>query len=487
MTKLKEWVGDSLDVQTSEFRDILLRGVDLLVDQYQQIDDQLGYHYFDPAEVASWFDETLPDAPMDLDELFQLIQDKVVNTATGNLGPHMYAYVMSGGSQISLVAEQIASCLNQNIGKWHLGPAMTEIEKRVVQWGADMIGYQHQAGGVMLSGGSAANLAGLTVARNLFFESEEIRRRGLFGRKPFTLYTSSEVHGCIDKSVELLGIGTDHIRKISVDDQYMLRTDELRSQINQDIADGLQPWCIVGTAGTVNTGAIDDLDALADLAEEYQMWFHVDGAYGGLAAQLDGLSSYYQGISRADSVAIDFHKWLYQPFEAGCVLVKDWSELKRSFYKKAEYLSTDFEGDGRLNFNEHNFQLSRNCKAFKVWMSIKAYGMKRIAAMIKKDIDLTAYLADQITKSSDFEIKARGPLAIVCFSYTAGSQDPALVEHLNKRLIPALESDGRVFITGTNIHGEFVLRACLINHRKTKASVDHLLEVIRDVGKSLLD
>jgi glutamate/tyrosine decarboxylase-like PLP-dependent enzyme len=392
---------------------------------------------------------------------------------------------MAGGTQISIIAEQLAATINQNIGKWHLAPSISEIEKRVVQWAAEMINYPGQVGGVLVSGGSAANLAGLTVARNIFFEKLNIRKNGLFGVKPFTVYASEEVHGCIDKSLEQLGIGTNQLRKIETQEDFTINLEVLKQQIEQDIKDGFQPFCVVGNAGTVNTGAIDDLEALHQICESYKMWFHVDGAYGGLVAMLDSVKAEYKGIEKADSVALDFHKWLYQPFELGCVIVKNWETLRRAYFKKASYLDTQLEEASRLDFNEHYFQLSRNAKALKVWMSIKSYGMKALRAMIQKDIDLTNYLCDQVNQSEDFTLKSQANLAVACFQYTAKLEDQEQIIHLNQRLIPALEKDGRVFITGTKLNGELVLRACIINHRKQKSSIDYLLQVIRDVAATL--
>ena len=476
----------SLDLAQNELRALLEKGNEKVLELFEKVQGQPGFCDFPQKEVESWFDEPLPQQGMDALELIELADEKVLKTATGNMGPHMYAYVMAGGTQVSIVAEQLAATINQNLGKWHLGPAMNEIEKRIVQWGAEMIGYPTPAGGMMVSGGSAANLAGLTVARNVFFEKLGVRKKGLFGLKPFVVYASKEVHGCVDKSLEVLGIGTDNLRKIDTNEDFSIRMDLLETQIIADREAGLLPFCLVANAGTVNTGAIDDMVAMAALAKKYELWFHVDGAYGGLAACLPSIQALYKGMELADSVAIDFHKWLYQPFEAGCVLVKDWSILKRAYYKEADYLDTQSEREaGRLDANKHYFQLSRNTKAFKVWMSLKAYGFPAIRDMIQKDVDLARYLADQVEAAPDFELKARSELAIACFRYKGQLTEEEDIVAINKALIPALEADGRVFITGTLLNGEFVIRACLINHRKTKATTDYLVEVIREVGQQL--
>lgn len=477
---------NSLDLDPKDFAHLLDQSAKLVLEQFEQLDTTKAYHYHEQEEVASWFDEALPQEGMDTEALLDEVREKVMNTATGNLGPNMYAYVMAGGTQVSIVAEQLAATINQNVTKWHLAPAISEIEKRVIKWSAEMMGLKELSGGVLVSGGSAANLTGLTVARNIAFEQMDIRKKGLFGLAPFTVYASKEVHGCVDKSLDLLGIGTDQLRKIKTLPDFTIDLQALEEQILADQANGFHPFCVIGNAGTVNTGAIDDLEALADLAEKHGLWFHIDGAYGGLAASLSSLQVAYKGLERADSIAIDFHKWLYQPFEAGCTLVKNWDTLRRTYFKKADYLDTALEeGTGRLEFNEHTFQLSRNAKALKVWMSVKAYGLRRIKEMIQKDIDLAHYLADEVVQAPDFELKARSELAVTCFRYTGTYTSEAEIIDINSRLISALEKDGRVFITGTRLNDEFVLRACLINHRKQKDSIDYLLNVIRETAKTL--
>lgn len=477
---------ETLDFNQEDFKALLDQSTELVVQQFKELEQLKGYHDFPQKEVERWFDEPLPTEGMKSKELLEEVKQKVLKTATGNLGPHMYAYVMSGGNQMAIVAEKLAATINQNQTKWHLAPALNEIEKRVIQWTAELLDFPRDSGGVLVSGGSAANLTGLTVGRNTFFEKNDIRKKGLFSQKPFVVYASEEVHSCVDKSVDLLGIGMDHLRKIETDRGFKIRIALLREQIEEDIKSGLQPFCLIGNAGTVNTGAIDDLEALANLAEEYGMWYHVDGAYGALAGILDSLKHEYKGMERADSIALDFHKWLYVPFEAGCTLVRSWDKLRRTYFKKAAYLDTELANDGnRLEYNEHYFQLSRNSKAFKVWMTIKTYGMNRIKAMIQKDIDLTNYLNELIKVSMDFELVADSKLAVSCFRYVGDMTSTDEITEFNQRLMPELEKDGRVFIMGTSLKGDYAIRACLINHRKTKVSTEYLLDVVRDVAQKM--
>jgi glutamate/tyrosine decarboxylase-like PLP-dependent enzyme len=440
-----------------------------------------------PQQVDAWFLEPLPEAPLAIDPLLDTVKEKILDTATLNIGPNMYAYVMAGGTHVSILAELFAAAIDQNGAKWHLGPALSALEQRVVQWGGAFIGFAPDAGGALVSGGSAANLTGLTVARSVRL-GDGIARDGLFATPPATLYGSTEVHGCIDKCVEQLGLGTRHFRRIPVDAAHHIRLDLLEAQIQADRAAGLRPFCLIGNAGTVNTGAVDPLEALADVAARHGLWFHVDGAYGGMAAAVEACRPKFRGLERADSVALDFHKWLYQPFEAGCALLRGWEGLRRTYHHPAAYLNTDRQGDERKDLNEYSFQLSRNFKALKVWMTFKAYGAARLRQAIAADLANAAYLADHLRGAEDFELVHDPELSIVCFRFLGSAdtrRDAQRVDQLNRALIPALEADGRVFITGTTLEGRPVIRACCINHRQRPADLAFLLSVIREVGAKI--
>ena len=476
-----------LDWSLSEFERVLQRAVGLVVERYGTLDTAPVFAQVTPPEVEAWFREPVPEAPMPIDALLDTVKTTVLDTATMNVGPHMYAYVMAGGTHVSVLAELFAAAIDQNGGKWHLGPALSALEERVIQWGGSFIGFAPEAGGALVSGGSAANLTALTVARNLQL-GDAVAREGLFSGPPATLYGSTEVHGCIEKCVELLGLGTRHYRRIPVDAAHRIRLDLLGAQIEADRAAGLRPFCVIGNAGTVNTGAIDPLDSLADLAARHHLWFHVDGAYGGMAAAVEACRPKFRGLESANSVALDFHKWLYQPFEAGCALFRDWEGLRRTYHHAAAYLATDQGGDGRRDLNEYSFQLSRNFKALKVWMTFKAYGAARLRQAIASDIANAAYLADRLRSAEDFELVHEPELSIVCFRYLGSAghlHGTEPIDRLNRALIPALEADGRVFITGTTVAGRPVIRACCINHRQHQGDIDRLVTTIRDVGRAL--
>lgn len=473
---------NSLDRPLDDFQRDLKRCAELIVDRYRTMYDADAHAGIAEEVVHGWFDEPLPDDGLAMEQLLGHIADTIIAHPVMNVGTKMFAYVMSGGNQVSVMADMIVSALDQNAAKWHLAPSMTEIERRVIAWTAEFIGLDAGVGGAIVTGGSAANLTGLTVARNLFAENAGVRTQGLFGMTPLITYGSTQTHASLEKSLELLGLGSANFRKIPTTAAFTIDTAALRAQIRADRQAGVTPFCIVGNAGTVNTGAIDPLEELAAIGHEESMWFHVDGAYGGLAASLPELRPRYRGLELADSIALDYHKWLYQPYEVGCTLVKNWQALERSFHKTAEYLDYGAH-ETRFDISRHHFDLSRSAKSFKVWMSFKAYGAARLGEMIRKDIDITKYLAQKVDEADDFELVSFEPLAIVCFRYISGkAADPSTLDDINARLLEALERDGRVFITGTRLDERQVIRACIINHRMARNDIDYLLATIREVA-----
>ncbi len=477
-----------LDLTTDELTALLAEATAMITRRYASLPDADAFNAHSVDTIIDYFNEPLPESPEAIDHLFERVEKQLFDTATLNIAPKMFAYVMAGGNHVSMVADLLTSAINQNGAKWHLAPAMTEIEKRVIQWTADFIHLPGHQAGAMVTSGSSANLAGLNIAKNRHFAAQNIRENGWFGMKPAIVYTSVETHNSVTKSIEFLGIGRNNLRMIPVDHSLRMDLNALTQTIEQDIADGYQPFCVIANAGTVNSGAIDPMDAMADIAEQYSLWFHVDGAYGALAASVAELAPLYKGMERADSVALDFHKWLYQPYEVGCVLVKNWDILQTSYYTPASYLTMGGKDADRFNVNEHHFDLSRNGKAFKIWLSLKAYGAGAFRQMIAKDVALAKQLADMIRQDATLELISHHPLGICCFRYCpAGLDDDVAINDFNKQLIPALEQDGRIFITGTTIYNKFVIRACLINHRLQLENIQYLLTVIKDVAQSKQD
>lgn len=475
----------SLDFDRDSFQKYLHHAVDVVSDLYENKLNRRVFAGKSPDEVLSAFDENLPEAETSVDTLLEKIRTDVIASATMNIGPRYFGYITGGGNQVAIMGDLISSALNQNNLKWHSSPISTEMEKLVIRWVSQFIGYPDQAAGAILDGGSTANFNCLAVARKNMAD-KSVAEDGMYGQKPMTIYVSEEGHSSFDKAVDMLGIGKKYLRKIPVNDQFQIDTKKLEEKIVQDKSAGLNPICVIGIAGTTNTGAIDDLENLAEVAKKHGLWYHVDAAYGGPAAAVDSVRSQFSGVEKADSVVINPHKWLYVPFEAACILVKEPEKLRRTFSHLPDYLKSDNKDDGRTDMMEYQLPLTKSFKSLKVWMTLKAYGAKRLRETIQEDIDKAAHLVDLINDSEDMELLAPAPLSIVCFRYAPKHLDEDQIEKVNQQLISEIEEDGRIFLTGTCLHGKTALRICIINPRTTREDVDAILDVVRDIGGKLL-
>ena len=472
----------SLDFTPEEFKKYLNEAAELVSELYSEKLERNVFPGETPDEVLSKFDEDLPEKGISISELLKKVRTDVVDSATMNIGPRYFGYITGGGNQAAILGDMISSALNQNNLKWHSSPISTEMEKLVIRWVSQFIGYPDGAAGAILDGGSTANFNCMAVARKNM-APEELSIDGMYGLKPMTIYVSEEGHSSFDKAVDMLGIGKKYLRKIPVNDQFQIDLQKLEEKIIEDKNSGLNPICVIGIAGTTNTGAIDDLNALAEMAEKHELWYHVDAAYGGPAAALGSVGGQFNGLNKADSVVINPHKWLYVPFEAACILVKEPDKLRKTFSHLPDYLKSDRSDDGRTDMMEYQLPLTKSFKSLKVWMTLKAYGAKRLRETIQSDIDNAKYLARKVEESDDFELLSPVPLSIACFRYRPSGLSEAEVEELNKKLLLTIEKDGRIFLTGTRLHGKTALRTCFINPRTTFNDVDSILEVVRGLAE----
>jgi glutamate/tyrosine decarboxylase-like PLP-dependent enzyme len=478
----------NLDMKRDEFQELLSRTSDLVLRIYSNLEERKVYHGKTPAEVRELFKEALPEEPFDFQKLLHKVESDVLPHATFNISPHYYGYIMSGGTYAGIAAEFITAALNQNVGKWHIAAASTELEQLSIRWIAEFIGYPVDTGGVLVSGGSSANLVGIAAgvrARAPF----ELAEDGLRAGPPLTVYASVERHSCIDKAVRMLGLGHKNLRLIPVRDDFTIDVQELEKQIEKDRSNGFYPVCVIANGGSVNSGAVDSFPQLSAIAKKHHAWFHIDAAYGGPAAGTEIARDMFSGIELGDSVALDPHKWLSVPYEAGCVMVKDADALRNAFAISADYLRLDEGREGRLDFSEYSPQLSRNAKGLKVWMTLKMYGASALRQVIEKNIRNMRYLGELIDASGDFERLTPVPLSVVCFRYRTKDKqyhrNEEYLERLNKKLLEAIEQDGRVFVPGTLVRGKTALRACGINHRNEPRHVEYLLNVLREIGESI--
>jgi len=472
-----------LDVTDRQFERWITQTGKLITEFYQEKDKSKVFAGKTPEEVQALLNEPLPSDPQNIEALLDEVGEKIFSTITNNVGPRYFGYITGGGNQVAVLAEMIKASLNQNNLKWHSSPASTEIERLVMRWVAEFIGYPTTSAGVLLSGGSVANFNCLAVARKIK-SPVNISDEGLYGSKPMTVYVSEEGHSSFDKAMDMLGLGKNYLRKIPVDDEMRINIDQLENKIRSDKNSGVHPICVIGVAGTTNTGAVDDLEKLADVCERHDLWYHVDAAYGGPAARVEGVSEMFRGIELADSVVVNPHKWMYVPFEAGGVLVKNAEHLRTTFSTIPDYLKSDKQDTGRTDLMEYNLPLTKEFKALKVWMTLKAYGARRLRKEIAADIDKAKYLSQQVQEHPNMELMAPVPLSIACFRYNPGKLDTDALNTLNDRIIQDMEEDGRIFLTGTKIKGQTALRTCFINHRTTKEDIDYLLDVVDEVAGS---
>ena len=476
----------SLDVPSRKFQHWMEEAAELIITYYEEKSDKKVFAGKTAEEVIALFDEPLPEEASEVEQVLAEVEEKVLGSITNSAGPKYFGYITGGGNQVAVLAEMIKASLNQNNLKWHSSPASTEMERLVMRWVAEFIGYPTSSAGVLLSGGSVANFNCLAVARKIK-SPVDVAEEGMYGSPPQTVYVSAEGHSSFDKAVDMLGLGKKYLRKIPVDDEQRINIEALDKAIQVDKENGFHPICGIGVAGTTNTGAVDDLNAIADICEKHELWYHVDAAYGGPAAKVDGVGHLFSGIERADSVVVNPHKWMFVPFEAGGVLVKNPEHLRAAFSTVPDYLKSDQSGESRTDLMEYNLPLTKEFKALKVWMTLKAYGAKKIKQTIRADIEKAGYLVDKINEEPYLELMAPAPLSIVCFRYSPPGtvRSEAGLNEINDAMIQRIEQDGRVFLTGTKIRGETAMRVCFINHRTEKKHIDELVKVVLEIGKEV--
>lgn len=469
----------SLDVSHPQFRQWTKQAARLITDFMESRSDGPVFAGQTPRQVRALLEEPLPAGPSDMEQVLEDVRRQVLPSVTHSAGPRYFGYITGGGNQAAVLAELINASLNQNNLKWHASPVSTELERLVMRWVARFIGYTTDSAGVLLSGGSVANYHALAVARTVKARID-IAEEGVYESAPMTVYVSAEAHSSFDKAMDMLGLGRRWLRKIPVNRDLQIDPQALEQQVRRDKEQGRLPICAVGVAGTTNTGAVDDLEAVAGVCDRHDLWYHVDAAYGGPAARLPEKKALFRGMGRADSVVVNPHKWMYVPFEAGGLLVKNPEHLRRTFSTIPDYLKSDrSEKEGeRTDLMEYNLPLTKEFRALKVWMTLKTYGADRICQSIQDDIDKAAYLARRVEEAPDLELMAPAPLSIVCFRCKPGGRTSAELNRLNDELISRIEQDGRIFLTGTKIGGATALRVCFINHRTRRSDIDYMLDVI---------
>ena len=474
------------ECSAEEIRRVGREVVDLIAEHLTTLPGRPVFRPYPAARADAMAGTPMPSDGTDASAILAEFAETIEPYPLGNGHPRFYGWVNSPPAVMGVFAEALAAAMNPSCaGGNH---AAVHLERQVLRWFAEMLGFPGDAGGLLVSGGSMATVTALAVARHVA-TAGGVRDRGLARTgSPLVVYTSAEGHGCIRKAVELLGLGAEHLRAIPCDEAYRLRVPDLERAIDADAAAGLRPAAVVATAGTVNTGAIDPLADLAALCRHCGLWFHVDGAYGAPAVLVRDYRDQLAPIALADSVAVDPHKWLYVPVEAGLVLVRNGDAMRGAFSLVPPYLRSAGEVGGPPWFSEFGPQQTRGFRALKVWMALKHHGRRGYAEAIARDIALARHLASLVDASGDLELAAPPSLSIVCFRYAPPPlrADPDLADAVNRAVLEELQLGGAVFLTSTTLGGRFVLRACIVNPRARRADLDLLVDLVRDAGRRAL-
>jgi glutamate/tyrosine decarboxylase-like PLP-dependent enzyme len=455
--------------------------VDDLIDYWKGIREEKIWRPI-PKEVKTFLDQPIPENGQLPEEVYQEFKQYIFPYNKGNVHPRFFAWIQGTGTPMGTFGDLLASGMNPNtaIGEH----SAMYVDRQVVNWCKQLMNFPSEASGILVSGGSMANITALTVARNSFGE-EKIRQKGLKAASAqLLIYCSVETHSCIQKAAEIIGIGTDGVRKIGVNERFELDVELLKAQLEADMKAGFLPFCLVGTAGTVNTGAIDPMEELLEISKAYGLWFHVDGAYGALA-KLDPIyAPALKAIEEADSLAFDLHKWLYVPYEVGCTLIRDSIKHRDAFAITPNYLLREERGlaGGLDSINNYGFELSRGFKALKVWMSLKEHGRAKYAFMIAQNNRHAAYLAELVTKHPNLELMAPVSMSITCFRMVYPGLGEEDLRELNREILLCLQEEGIASPSSTILNGKFTLRVANVNQRTRKEDMELLVREVLRIG-----
>jgi len=470
---------------SEEFRADGDAAVRLVAEYFTSLPERPVFPVVSPETIRASLDPSLPVEGREFTAILASIRDVIIAGSRHNGHPRFFGYVSPPAIPAAALADFLASALNSNVTSWRSAPAGTQIERLAVDWVKEIVGFPATATGLLVSGGSMANLNALAAAREAKLPG--IRSAGCLalGRQ-LRAYASDQVHFSVGKALALLGIGLDSLRTTPADDLQRLDLVAVERQIAEDRAVGHIPFCLVASLGSVGTGAVDDLGGAADLAARHGLWLHVDASYGGFAALAASQRHHFRDLGRADSVALDPHKWLYVPVDCGCVLYRDASPAYAAFAEQADYTRiTESDPDEAFAFWDYGLELSRRFRALKVWVALSHAGTRALGDAVERNIACAEHLAGSVQRSNDFQLMATG-LSIVCFRYRPASDaSDCELDALNEEIMIRVQKGGSSYLSGAKVGGRFTLRACVLNYRTTETDVDALLDDCRCAGVAL--
>ena len=472
-----------VDLSAEQFREIGHALVDGLADFWDTVDERPVTPGDDPAQAWSLIGKRrLPDEGEDAGEVMRSSFEAMAAGSLLNGHPRFMGYITSSAAPLGVLSDLLAASINPNCGGWPLSPVAGAIEIQTVQWIGELLGYRSPCSGLMCSGGNVANMIGFWVARTAVL-GQESRSKGV--SPGLCAYAPAATHTWLEKASDLSGVGRDAVRMLPGKDELMSPTD-LEQAVLRDKDNGLKPFLVVASGGTVSTGQVDDIGGIADVCEKHGLWLHVDGAYGAPAACLPEAPAGLKALARADSIAVDPHKWLYSPLEAGCVLTRDRQCLLDAFsYRPPYYHFGREDSEDWISFFEVGIQNSRAFRALKVWTVLRQLGRKGYVETIGQDVALARALAGFVEDEPELELKSCR-LSIACFRYVPpGVTDTEYLNRLNEAILSAVCNSGRAFVSNAVIDGEYLLRACIVNFRTGFSDVQELASLCASEGRRL--
>jgi glutamate/tyrosine decarboxylase-like PLP-dependent enzyme len=475
---------DRLDTAADEIRAMGLAALERIASYYAGLAERPIVAPTTSAELRVLLDEPLPMEGVAFDRLLEDLERTVVRYSRHNAHPRFFGYISSPGTPVTAIGSMIEAALNINATCWRSGPVATEMERLTIGWLKEMLGYPAEAVGLYTSGGSMANFAGLAAARSAKAPVDVAREGvGAIGRA-MCAYVSEEGHFSVAKAAGMLGLGEANVRPVKTDEGFHMDLADLERLVAEDRAAGRLPFCVVASAGTTATGAVDPLRTIAEFAQREGLWLHVDAAYGGFAAMAPGTRHLFDGIGLADSVALDPHKWMYLPVGCGCVLYRDPATARAAFSHSAEYTRTiGLERDEAFAFWDYGPELSRPFRALAVWLLVKHAGARRLAEAVERNIACAKYFERLVEASGDFEMLAPVELSVFCFRHIGAREGDR--NAVNERILVALQRGGSTYLSNAMLRGRFALRGCVLNYRTTERDMQRALDDARRAAESV--
>jgi glutamate/tyrosine decarboxylase-like PLP-dependent enzyme len=473
-------MSESLQLSSDEMRKLGYRVIDMIVDHVERLPEASVGKKGSRIDLARELDEPVPEAGQDPHTVLDIVKNTVLDNILSTDHPRFFGFIPSPSNYMGVLADALAAGFNVFAGTWLEGSGPAQIELTTLDWLRQICGLPETAGGLFVSGGSAANLTALALARDLKLRKSSDLDRGL-------IYYSDQTHASMDRGLRVLGFKTEQIRRIESDEAYRLPLTALKDAIALDRSKGQHPFCVVANAGTTSTGTVDPIRELVELCRTEDLWLHVDGAYGAAAVISDEGRRYLEGLGEVDSVSLDPHKWLFQPYEIGCVLVRDRHLLPKIFHTLPEYLIDTRPAEEELNFYNHGIQLTRGFRALKLWLSLKTFGLENFRKAIDRGLELARVAESRVRESATVKLISPAQMGILAYRFEPPVTTDMDIDRLNEQIVDELVAEGTALVSSTVLKGRTVLHMCTINPRTTERDIQDTIAHIEAIGARLLE